>query len=67
MKVSLQCGDAAGPVASLQRKRMMLAHDEHVVLIERRVRHRRSARDPGVQWFWKQVTQLISEVYRERA
>jgi hypothetical protein len=48
---------------------MMLAHDEHVVLIERRVRHRRSARDPGVQWFWTQVThvtQLISEVYRDR-
>lgn len=30
------------------------------------VRHRRSARDPGAQWFWEQVTQLMSGVDRER-
>ena len=28
------------------------------------VRHRRSARDPGAQWFWAQVTQLIAGHYR---
>ncbi|CAG9219615.1 putative HTH-type transcriptional activator NagR [Paraburkholderia caribensis] len=27
------------------------------------VRHRRSARDPGAQWFWGQVIQSISEVF----
>lgn len=30
------------------------------------VRHRRSARDPGVQWFWEQVTRLIAGHDRRR-